>query len=63
MKRALRSIFTAKKPKAQLIRVTSITQGGTHCWCESDCGNVRKPISSVPKDLMDEYRNAEGSFV
>jgi hypothetical protein len=57
MLRARRSIFRINKSKAKLIRVLSITPGGSHAWCESDQGPVRKPIASVPKDLMSDYRN------
>ena len=45
------------KPKANLIRVFSITEGKHHAWCESDQGRIRKPISSIPKDLMAKYAN------
>lgn len=47
------------RKKAQLIRVLSITPGKHHAWCESDKGRIRKPIGSIPKDLMAEYANGK----
>jgi len=49
------------KSSISIIRVISITPGGTHAWCESNVGTVRKPISAIPKGLMEDYGSAEGS--
>jgi len=60
MRRAFRNPFRFSKSKASdvsIIRVLSITSGGSHAWCESSVGSVRKPIAAIPKSLMDEYRN------
>ena len=56
-RRAIRSMITDQKPKAKLIRVVSITAGGNHAWVESDQGSIRKPLSAIPKDLLDAFRN------
>jgi hypothetical protein len=46
------------KPKSKLFSVLSITPGKSHAWCDSDQGRIRKPIGSIPKDLMAEYANS-----
>jgi len=56
MKRLFGAAVSVQKPKANLIRLESITPGGQHAWCDSDQGLIRKPIVSVPKDLIAEYR-------
>jgi hypothetical protein len=56
--KTLRGAIQFKKSKTRLIRILSITPGGTHAWCESDQGNIRKPISAIPKGLMNDYRNS-----
>lgn len=48
---------SSKRPNAKLIRVLSITAGGNHAWVESDQGKIRKPLSSISRDLMDNFRN------
>jgi len=45
------------KPKAKLLSILSITPGKHHAWCDSDQGRIRKPIESIPKDLITEYKN------
>ena len=45
------------KPKAKLFSVLFITPGKNHAWCDSDQGRIRKPISSIPKNLMAKYAN------
>lgn len=47
--------------KSIVIReVLQVTSSGSHAWCGSDIGIIRKPIASIHKDLMAEYRNGMG---
>jgi hypothetical protein len=43
-------------PKVKLYSVLSITPGKRHAWIDSSEGRIRKPINSIPKDLMDEFK-------
>lgn len=54
-RRLFRNALRSDRPKAKLIRIERITPGGHHAWCESNVGLVRKPLASVPDDLIREF--------
>ena len=60
-RRMLRVQARRERPKAKLIRIAWITPGGHHAWCESDCGLIRKPLASVPDEMIAEFRGAGGA--
>jgi hypothetical protein len=56
LRRSLFKINRKDRPKAKLIRIERITAGGHHAWCESNVGLIKKPLASVPDDLIAEFR-------
>ena len=38
--------------KVTITKVIKITAGGTHAWCESNVGVIRKEIRNIPKALL-----------
>lgn len=51
----LKSLYKVKK-KVELYSVISITAGGHHAWLESNVGPIRKPLASIPDDLLTKAR-------
>jgi hypothetical protein len=47
------------KPTPRIISVIKITSGRNHAWCESDRGNIRKPIWAIPPGIMAEFRSEQ----
>ncbi len=57
LRRAVRKMSRQQdRPKAKLIRIERITAGGHHAWCESNVGLIKKPLASVPDELIREFR-------
>lgn len=47
----------------RIIKVVKMTAGGSHCWCESSVGMVRKPIREVPQRILDAYYKEQRSAI
>lgn len=45
-------VIKEAKPKAVITAVIRKTAGGRHAWCESDRGIIRKPLNSIPSNLL-----------
>jgi hypothetical protein len=54
-RKLFRSGSRMMQPVATLYSIDRITPGGSHAWCESDRGMIRKPLSSIPKSIRDAF--------
>ncbi len=57
-RRIFRSAVYKERPRAEINRILWLTPGGRHAWCESHVGPVRKPLASVPREMIAEFRRA-----
>ena len=50
--------------KVKINSVVSRCAGETHFWCDSNVGMIRKPVGSIPKNLLRGVQNQRtGRFV
>lgn len=44
-----------KESKVEIHKVIRITAGGNHAWVDSNKGTIRKPLESIPEELLNQH--------